>query len=48
MTWSGGRLARPFDVEVGAGRDWLTWLKSKVPSPALKAFLAWLSASETE
>ena len=43
-----GRLVRPFDIEVGAGRYWLTWLKSKAPSPALKAFLAWLSASQTE
>jgi LysR family transcriptional regulator, regulator of gene expression of beta-lactamase len=43
-----GRLVRPFDIEVGAGRYWLTWLKSKAPSPALQAFLAWLSASETE
>ncbi len=43
-----GRLVRPFDIEVGAGRYWLTWLKSKAPSPALTAFLAWLSASETE
>lgn len=43
-----GRLVRPFGIEVGAGRYWLTWLKSKAPSPALKAFLAWLSTSETE
>lgn len=43
-----GRLVRPFGIEVGAGRYWLTWLKSKAPSPALKAFLAWLSAAETE
>jgi LysR family transcriptional regulator of beta-lactamase len=43
-----GRLVRPFDIEVGAGRYWLTWLKSKAPSPALKAFLAWLSMSRTE
>lgn len=41
-----GRLARPFGIEVGAGRYWLTWLKSKAPSPALKAFLAWLSEVE--
>lgn len=43
-----GRLVRPFDIEVGAGRYWLTWLKSKAPSPALEAFLAWLSRAETE
>lgn len=43
-----GRLVRPFDIEVGTGRYWLTWLKSKAPSPALKAFLAWLAALGTE
>lgn len=43
-----GRLVRPFGIEVGGGRYWLTWLKSKAPSPALRAFLAWLSASEME
>ncbi|HJV41469.1 LysR family transcriptional regulator [Caulobacter sp.] len=42
-----GRLVQPFDVEVGAGRYWLTWLKSKAASPALEAFLAWLSGSES-
>ena len=43
-----GRLVRPFDIEVGAGRYWLTWLKSRTPSPALQAFLAWLSVTGTE
>ena len=38
-----GRLARPFPTEVSAGRYWLTWLKSKTPGPALRAFQAWLS-----
>jgi LysR family transcriptional regulator, regulator of gene expression of beta-lactamase len=38
-----GRLIRPFETEVGAGRYWLTWLKSKAPTPALRAFEAWLS-----
>ncbi|MDR6623978.1 LysR family transcriptional regulator [Caulobacter segnis] len=41
-----GRLVRPFDIEVGAGRYWLAWLKSKVPTQAMKAFLAWLSEAE--
>ena len=42
-----GRLVRPFDIAVETGRYWLTWLKSKAPSPALQAFLTWLSAAES-
>jgi len=38
-----GRLVRPFAIEVSAGRYWLTWLKSKAPSRALRAFQTWLS-----
>lgn len=38
-----GRLVRPFETQVGAGRYWLTWLKSKAPTPALRAFQTWLS-----
>jgi LysR family transcriptional regulator of beta-lactamase len=38
-----GRLVRPFETQVGAGRYWLTWLKSKPPTPALRSFQAWLS-----
>ncbi len=37
-----GRLVRPFDVEVGAGRYWLTWLKSRPVTPAMEAFGEWL------
>lgn len=40
-----GRLVRPFATEVSAGRYWLTWLKSKTPNPALRAFESWLSAA---
>jgi LysR family transcriptional regulator of beta-lactamase len=40
-----GRLIRPFETQVSAGRYWLTWLKSKAPSPALRTFQAWLSAA---
>lgn len=43
-----GRLVRPFPTQVSAGRYWLTWLKSKAPTPALKAFQAWLSSTENQ
>lgn len=40
-----GRLARPFATEVTTGAYWLTRLKSRVPTPAMKAFADWLHAS---
>jgi LysR family transcriptional regulator of beta-lactamase len=43
-----GRLVRPFPTQVSAGRYWLTWLKSKAPSPALRAFQTWLSNTSSE
>ncbi len=43
-----GRLIQPFSTQVSAGRYWLTWLKSKAPTPALKAFQAWLSSTENQ
>ena len=43
-----GRLVRPFPTQVSAGRYWLTWLKSRAPTPALKAFEAWLSSTENQ
>jgi LysR family transcriptional regulator of beta-lactamase len=39
-----GRLIRPFETQVSAGRYWLTWLKSRGQTPALRAFQAWLSS----
>jgi len=39
-----GRAARPFAAEVDLGGYWLTRLKSKRPSPAMKAFETWLCA----
>lgn len=39
-----GILVRPFAAEVSLGGYWLTWLKSRRPSPALGAFSAWLEA----
>ncbi|WP_213982007.1 LysR family transcriptional regulator [Sphingomonas sp. dw_22] len=35
-------LVRPFALEVPAGRYWLTWLKSRTPSPAMTAFREWI------
>lgn len=37
-----GRLARPFPAEVTLGAYWLTWLRSRPPGPALRAFQFWL------
>ncbi|WP_374575691.1 LysR family transcriptional regulator [Phenylobacterium sp.] len=39
-----GRLVQPFATTAGKGGYWLTWLKSRAPSPALGAFRAWLEA----
>lgn len=38
------RLKRPFAQEIGVGRYWLTWLKSRAPTPAMTAFQDWLLA----
>ena len=37
-----GRLVQPFDVEVATGRYWLTRLKSRRLTPAMKGFRGWL------
>ena len=37
-----GRLKRPFAAEVPAGSYWLTWLKSRVVTPGMRAFRDWL------
>ena len=37
-----GLLVRPFALEVATGRYWLTWLKSRVPTPAMAAFREWI------
>lgn len=37
-----GTLVRPFDTEVDAGSYWLTSLKSKAASPAMRAFRQWI------
>ena len=40
-----GRLARPFELEVGFGSYWLTRLKSRPQTPAMQAFRSWLLAA---
>jgi len=37
-----GRLAQPFAAEIAAGAYWLTCLKSRSPTPAMRHFRAWL------
>lgn len=37
-----GRLVRPFEQEVDTGAYWLTHLRSRAPSAALKTFRQWL------
>ena len=49
---SAGRLVQPFNVKVAMGDYWLTSLKSKVETDAMRAFRQWIvataSASGTE
>jgi LysR family transcriptional regulator of beta-lactamase len=37
-----GVLVRPFAAEVDVGSYWLTWLKSKTPTGAMRAFKSWI------
>ncbi|WP_417770467.1 LysR family transcriptional regulator [Stappia sp.] len=37
-----GRVVRPFDIEVPIGAYWLTWLKSREETPAMRAFRNWI------
>ncbi len=39
---AGGRLVRPFETEIAAGRYWLTRLLSRPESEAMRAFREWL------
>ena len=39
-----GRLVQPFDVEVSIGSYWLTVLKSKAETAAMRAFRLWIVA----
>jgi len=35
---------RPFPIDADVGGYWLTWLKSRTPSPAMQAFRNWLTS----
>src|SRR5580704_13689862 len=37
-----GQLVRPFAAEAEVGGYWLTWVKTRTPSPAMQAFRNWL------
>lgn len=37
------RLARPFGIEIQAGRYWLTRLRSRAETPAMQSFRHWLT-----
>lgn len=38
----GGQIVRPFAIEVEVDGYWLTRLKSRAPTPAMRAFRAWI------
>lgn len=43
-----GQLVRPFPIEADVGGYWLTWLKSRTPSPAMRAFRDWLTGLHSD
>ena len=40
-----GQLVRPFSIDADVGDYWLTWLKSRTPSPAMRSFRDWLAGA---
>jgi LysR family transcriptional regulator of beta-lactamase len=40
-----GRAVRPFAIEIAAGGYWLTRLKTRKPTAAMRAFEGWITAS---
>ncbi|MET4633690.1 LysR family transcriptional regulator [Kaistia defluvii] len=40
-----GAIQQPFEIFVTHGCYWLTWLKSSAPTPAMRAFQAWILAA---
>lgn len=38
-------IAQPFAIGVDTGCYWLTWLKSKHPTQAMRAFRDWIVAA---
>ncbi|HEY4161720.1 MAG TPA: LysR family transcriptional regulator [Dongiaceae bacterium] len=43
-----GMIEQPFPTGVATGSYWLTWLKSKQPTPAMQAFRDWLTGMPVE
>ncbi len=43
-----GRLKRPFDIEIPAGDYWLTSLKSRRETDAMRAFRTWLMSAASD
>ena len=43
-----GRLVQPFPLEIPAGSYWLTRLKSRAETAAMRAFRVWLAAAAAE
>ncbi|NNM77421.1 LysR family transcriptional regulator [Sphingomonas sp. ID1715] len=43
-----GRLVRPFDIEADIGSYWLTYLKSRTPTPEMTTFSDWLRDAASE
>ncbi|PSJ38544.1 LysR family transcriptional regulator [Allosphingosinicella deserti] len=39
-----GAIVQPFAAAAPAGGYWLTWLKSRAPTPAMAAFQGWITA----
>jgi len=37
------RLVQPFAIEIDTGSYWLTWLKSRQQTPAMRAFAGWIA-----
>ncbi len=37
-----GEIVKPFSIEAGKGGYWLTWLKSRTPTPAMSEFRDWI------
>jgi LysR family transcriptional regulator, regulator of gene expression of beta-lactamase len=40
-----GRIVQPFDITASMGSYWLTHLKSRAETPAMKAFRIWMLES---
>ncbi|WP_422039446.1 LysR substrate-binding domain-containing protein [Roseibium sp.] len=43
-----GRIVKPFEAGIVTGSYWLTWLKSRAETGAMRAFRDWLTETATE